>query len=84
MAVSFFSTTMPFAKPFTGKGFTNEHKQKVSENGHFLFDSVHPPGPHLFFQSFQISRFVITPITSPAPEIPASTAVHYYPSVASL
>jgi hypothetical protein len=53
MAVSFFSTTMPFAKPFTGKGFTNQHKQKVSENGHFLFDSVHPAHP--FFQSFQIS-----------------------------
>ena len=41
MAVSFFSTTMPFTKSFTGKAFVNWYKQKVSVSEHFLFDSVH-------------------------------------------
>jgi len=45
MAAALFSTTMPFAKAFTGKGFTNWPKQKVSENGQFLFDSGQLPGP---------------------------------------
>jgi len=30
---------MPFTKPFTSKDYQLFHKQKVSGNGHFLFDS---------------------------------------------